>query len=328
MAVDIVEARLGQARRGEARLGWAVEARLGEARRGMARLGGQYKNSVEAFWSGSVSRVSCNPAGARPRNQRRAIMAKATGIMEAIEVEPLRVGSMSVWLKGRTPLICNRMAGKAMRELLCPRGRKSKAEKEQSLKHDPLNEFRNSMSLRVGKGSTRLVFPAPAVKGAMAAAALETKGTNKTQIGRLVWVQNYTCDLYGVPQLLMSVVRSADMNKTPDVRTRAILAEWCLPVVVQFVKPQMTENTIAQLLSNGGIIVGIGDFRQEKGKGNFGQFEVATEADCKAIMASGGIKQQDAALKAPTCFDAESEELLGWFSTEVGRRGQEAMLTS
>lgn len=253
-------------------------------------------------------------------------MAKAPGIIETIEVEPLRVGSMTVWLKGRTPLICNRMAGKAMRELLCPRGRKTTAEKQQSLKHDPLSEYRNSMSVRMGKGITRVIFPSPAVKGAMASAALETKGTNKTQIGRLVWVKDYTCDLYGVPQLFMSTVRSADMNKTPDVRTRAILEEWCLPAVIQFVKPQMSENTIAQLLANAGIIIGIGDFRQEKGKGNFGQFEVVTEADCKKIIAAGGMKQQDAAIKKPTCFDAESEELLGWFTSEVDRRGKKEML--
>ena len=254
-------------------------------------------------------------------------MAKqVSGIVEAIEVSPLRVGSMSVWLKGRTPLICNRMAGKAMRELLCPRGRKGKAEKEQSLKHDPLSEYRNSMSVRVGKGKTRLLFPSPAVKGAMATAALETKGTNKTQIGRLVWVKDYTCDLYGVPQLFMSAVRSADMNKTPDVRTRAILAEWCIPATIQFVKPQMTETAIAQLLSNGGIIVGIGDFRQEKGKGNFGQFDVVTEADCKSIIKSGGMSQQDAAIKKPVCFDAETAELFAWFASEVDRRGKKDLL--
>lgn len=253
-------------------------------------------------------------------------MAKASGVLEAIEVEPLRVGSVTVWLKGRTPLICNRMAGKAMRELLCPKGRKGKAEREQSLKHDPMNEFRNSMSLRIGKGPTRLVFPSPAVKGAMATAALETKGTNKTQIGRLVSVEGYSCDLYGVPKLFMSVVRSADMNKTPDVRTRAILDEWCLPAVIRFVTPQMTENAIFQLLSNGGIIVGIGDFRQEKGKGSFGQFDVVTEADCKSIISAGGLKAQDAAIKNPECFDDETTELLAWFATEVQRRGKKDLL--
>jgi len=255
-------------------------------------------------------------------------MAKAKGVLEAIEVEPLRVGSIQVWLKGITPLICNRMAGKAMRELLFPRGRATKAEKEQRLKHDPLNEFRNSMSVRDGKGATRLVFPSPAVKGTMATAALETKGTNKTQIGRLVWVKDYSCDLYGVPELLMSVVRSADMNKTPDIRTRAILREWCLPATIQYVKPQMSEQAIMQLLSNGGIIVGIGDFRQEKGKGNFGQFSVVTEADCKEIVQGGSLKQQDSAIKTPARFDAETEELLSWFQEEVKARGKAEMLAA
>lgn len=255
-------------------------------------------------------------------------MAKASGVLEAIEVEPLRVGSMQVWLKGRTPLICNRMAGKAMRELLLPKGRKTTAEKQQSLKHDPLSEFRNSVSVRNGDGPTRLVFPSPAVKGAMATAALETKGTSKAQIGRLVWVKDYSCDLYGVPDVFMAVVRSADMNKTPDVRTRAMLTEWCLPVTIQFVKPQMTETAILQLLSNGGIIIGIGDFRQEKGKGNFGQFDVVTEAECKSIIKSGGLKQQDAALKNPKCVDADTEELLGWFQTEVKGRGKADLLAA
>lgn len=253
---------------------------------------------------------------------------KVSGILEAIEVEPLRVGSMQVWLKGQTPLICNRMAAKACREILFPKGRKSTAERQQSLKHDPMSEYRNSMSLRPGKtGATRIVFPSPAVKGAMATAALETKGTNKTQIGRLVWVKNYSVDVYGVPQVFMSVVRSADKNRTPDIRTRAILEEWCVEVVIQFVKPQLSEQAIMQLLANGGIIVGIGDFRQEKGKGSFGQFSVATKAECQKIVKAGGMRQQDAAIKAPKCFDSDTEELLSWFTAEVRKRGKQEMLS-
>jgi hypothetical protein len=253
-------------------------------------------------------------------------MAKAKGILETIEVEPLKVGSMDVWIKGITPLLCNRMAGKAMRELLFPKGRKTTAEKQQLLKHDPLNEYRNSMTLQPGNGPTRITFPAPAVKGAMATAALETKGTNKTQIGRLVWIKGYSLPVYGVPQLHMSIVRSADMNKTPDVRTRAILAEWCMQVTIQYVKPQLSEQAIMQLLCNGGIIVGVGDFRQEKGKGNFGQFEVVTKADCKDIIKRGGRVAQQKAVDEPTCFDAETEELLAWFQEEVKTRGKAELL--
>lgn len=249
-------------------------------------------------------------------------MAKSSSVLEAIEVEPLRVGAMAVWLRGVTPLIMNRLASKARRELLMPKGRKGKAEREQSMKHNPLAEYRDSMSKRTGDGPTRLVIPSPAIKGAMATAALETKGTSRAQIGRLVWVEGYSCDVYGVPEMFMAPVRSADMNKTPDIRTRAMLQEWCIPVTIKFVTPQMNETAIMQLLSNGGIIVGIGDFRQEKGKGNYGQFEVCNEEDCRDIIARGGMKAQDAAIKKPNCVDADTEELFGWFETEVKVRGK------
>lgn len=248
--------------------------------------------------------------------------SKERGIIETIDVEPLKVGFLQVWLRGRTPLIYNRLAGKARRELLMPKGRKTTADKQQSLKHNPLAEYRDSMSMRSGEGPTRLVMPSPAVKGAMATAALETKGTNKTQIGRLVWVKGYSCDVYGVPEMFMAPVRSADMNKTPDIRTRAMLQEWCVPVTIQYVTPQLNEKAILQLLANGGIIIGVGDFRQEKGKGNFGQFDVVTKADCEDIIESGGMKQQDEAIKNPTCVDSDTEELYGWFQEEVKTRGK------
>ncbi len=256
-------------------------------------------------------------------------MAKAKTTEATIEVEPMRSERLTVWLRGRTPLILNRMAGKAMRELLLPRGKKSKAEKEQSLKHDPIDEFTNSMSMQPGDDvNTRLVFPSPAIKGAMATAGLETKGTTKAQIGRLVWVEGYSCELYGVPKLFMSIVRSADMGRTPDVRTRAMLLEWCMPVTIEYVTPQMSSNAIYQLLSNGGIIVGIGDFRQEKGKGNFGQFMVSTEKECKDIIQGGGVIHQDEAIANPECVDADTAELLAWFETEVVQRGKGQLLKS
>lgn len=252
--------------------------------------------------------------------------AKAKVVIETIEVETLKTGVMKVWIKGTTPLIFNRLAAKAMHELLFPRGKKTDADKKQTLKHDVMAEYRNSMDTRSGKGPTRVLVPAPAIKGAMATAALETKGTNKTQIGRLVTVEGYTVDVYGVPQLSMMPVRSADQNKTPDIRTRAVIPEWCIPVTINFVRPQLNEKTVMQLLSNAGIIVGIGDFRPEKGKGNFGQFEVSTEAQCRSIVKSGGLKEQTAAIKNPECFDSASEELLAWFQSEVENRGKEELL--
>ena len=73
----------------------------------------------------------------------------------------------------------------------------------------------------------------------------------------------------------MDVVRSADMNKTPDIRTRAFLPRWGAEIDIAFVISALSVHSIISLLANAGIIVGIGDFRQGKGKGSFGTFAVA-----------------------------------------------------
>ena len=71
---------------------------------------------------------------------------------------------------------------------------------------------------------------------------------------------------------MCSVTRSADINKTPDVRTRAIIPEWCLSATVQFTKPLLKENAIVNLMAAAGLTQGIDDWRQQKGSGNYGAF--------------------------------------------------------
>jgi hypothetical protein len=54
--------------------------------------------------------------------------------------------------------------------------------------------------------------------------------------------------VYGVPKVFCAITRSADMNRTPDVRTRAILPEWACRFTVRFEKPILRDQTIADLL--------------------------------------------------------------------------------
>lgn len=239
-----------------------------------------------------------------------------------IIIEKMSVGNASVWIKGLSPLIYNAMSAKTRHDLLMPKGKKTTADKAQNLKHDPIEEYRNSIYRRIGDGKTRLIFPAAAIKSAMCNAALEIPGARKAQIGRLIWVIGDTVDIYGIPQLLMSIVRSADMNRTPDVRTRAILTEWCCNVTVRFVMPTMNETIIARLLETAGLVMGIGDWRQEKGKGNYGQFMLTAEDDCANIIKAGAKKVQDDAIQNPDCYDMESRELLAWYQDERKKRGK------
>jgi hypothetical protein len=225
-----------------------------------------------------------------------------------------------------SPLIFNRMAMKAKRELLLGGGRKTAADRAANLKHDPVAEYRDSVTRNKGDGcATRLAIPSPSFKGAMMTAALDLPGTKRTEIGRLVWVTGYQVDLYGVPELFMSVVRNSDINHTPDIRTRAIVPRWACMVTVRFVQPKLTGKAIGNLMAAAGIIAGVGDFRQEKGKGSCGQFRTASldDAEFLDIVAGGGREVQDAALAEFRFHDAETEELMAFYEAEVVRRGRE-----
>lgn len=234
-------------------------------------------------------------------------------------------GEVTFAAVGMMPLIFNRMSEKVKRELLMPRGRMNTAEKAVNLKHNPIQEYRDSVYRNYGpEPKTRLCLPAPAFKGAMATAALRIPGTTKSEIGQLTWVPGERVDVYGVPKLFMGVVRSADMNKTPDIRTRAILGKWACVFSVRFVQPNLTASAIANLMAAAGIIAGVGDFRQEKGKGNYGQFRLADldDAEFQEIVANGGREAQDNALEHIACYDGESAELLEWYEQEIVRRGR------
>lgn len=239
-----------------------------------------------------------------------------------IEVAEVQVDSMTLAIRGTTPLICNRMSEKAKRELLLPLGRKTVAQRAASLKHNPIEEYRASPYTLSEDAPTRLALLSTMFKGAIATAALDLPGARKAQIERLVHPVGNRIPLYGVPQLYMSTVRSADMNRTPDIRTRAIVPEWCCFVTMQWVKPIIHERTVINLLAAAGFSIGVGDWRPEKGSGTFGQFIITNpdDADVQRIMATGGRSAQDAALAEPTFFDEETAELYAWYETEIRER--------
>ena len=230
-----------------------------------------------------------------------------------LHIDALKQGRVTLTLVGQTPFYFNAMSAKAKRSLLIGGGKKTAAEKKE-LNHDPEQEFLDSV-YRMMEGEALLGFPAPGVKGAMATAALETAGVTKTSVQRLIFLPEQKIRMWGKPYLKMDVVRSADMNRTPDVRTRAFLPRWVAQVDIAFTMPTLSHHAIVSLLSNAGAIVGIGDFRQEKGRGSFGTFTVTGEdggewADYIAEVKVEGRDVQRAALDNPECADQDTYELM------------------
>lgn len=248
--------------------------------------------------------------------------AKTKGKTESIEVQAINMGSVKVRIIGTRPLYQNRMSAKVKQQLLVGAKRKTAAERL-NIKHNPLAEYRDS-AVVLNSGPTALGIPTVALKAAMCDAAIETAGLTKAGTQRLIFMPDEFALLYGVPQLKCDVVRSADMNKTPDIRTRAFLPRWACQLEVHYAVPQLSAHSIVTLLANAGILIGVGDYRQQKGKGSYGAFRVAgiddDDEEWNYLTKNAGRKAQEAAIENPDYADQDTEELLDFYLGEVDRR--------
>lgn len=244
--------------------------------------------------------------------------------VEVIDIMEINRSVVTVRVVGIAPLICNRLAEKAKHELLLPSMRKTAADKATILKHSPLDEYRSSVERSEEEDGPIICLPATAFKGSMRSAALDIPGASKSQIGRLTYIEGSHVQVYGVPEMYMSIVRSADMNKTPDVRTRAIIRNWCAEFSISFMTPNLTEKSVLNLLAAAGEICGVGDFRPGKGAGAYGRFRLVDrdDKDYARIVKTGGRAEQFKSLENPGFFDAQTEELFGWFNQELNNRGR------
>ena len=254
-------------------------------------------------------------------------MAATKKTSDVISIPVIKQGQIKIRLIGQTPMYFNSMSAKAKRDLLVGAGRKTAAEKKE-IKHNPEQEFADSMHTQA-KGDTMLCFPAAGVKGAMATAALETAGVNKTNVNRLIFLPQTNINIWGKPYLKIDVVRSADMNRTPDMRTRAYLPNWCAEVEIRFATPNFSTHSISSLVQNAGRFIGLGDFRQEKGRGSFGTFTIIGDdfsfdgvsyKDMWDELMQEGRAVQELARDNPECADQETAELMQFLQEERLRR--------
>jgi hypothetical protein len=245
---------------------------------------------------------------------------------EGALVTALKHGEIKLRLIGATPFYYNSMSIKAKRDLLIGGTPKTTAEKRE-IKHNPEEEFRDSV-YKKSHGNTHLYFPPAAIKQAMSTAAIETKGVAKTNAQRLLFLPQLQTEIYGKPYLKIDTVRMANINKTPDMRTRAYLPEWCAEIDIKFVMPTLSASDVFTLLQNAGSIIGLGDFRQEKGRGAYGCFTVTGEElpnwkdykdDWKRIT-KFGMEEQKYALDYPEYADEMTAELMGFLDEERARR--------
>jgi hypothetical protein len=250
------------------------------------------------------------------------MIKKAATQNSEIHIQELKQGIIHLRIIGTQPLFQNRMSAKVKQGLLVGSRKKTKVERLE-IKHNPLQEFRDSAEVISG-GPTALGLRVTAVKSAMCSAAIETAGLTKAGTQRLLFMPGDHAALYGVPQLRMDIVRSADINRTPDIRSRAFLPKWGAELDIRFIIPQLTAGAVVTLLNNAGLLIGVGDFRQEKGKGAFGSFRVigdgTMDPEWGELVRNHGRDAQEAALANPEPADDETATLLDFYLGERQKR--------
>lgn len=251
-------------------------------------------------------------------------MALKKSIETEINIMRIQNGRMDVHILGTSPIILRCMSAKTRAELLLPKGKKNAAEKASTMKHNPIEEYQESPYTNSDPAAPTFLELLPSMfKQGMMTAALDMPGTKRAQIGRLLYVEGDRVSLYGIPQIVMHGVRSADMNHTPDIRTRAIIGKWACKITISYIMPMLNETGVANLIAAAGITSGVGDWRVQKGSGNYGCY-VTVDPDSEefaAIVASGGRKIQESSMENPVPWDDETEKLLDWFGVESKRRG-------
>ena len=210
------------------------------------------------------------------------MVAKKTTVKAmGLSIESLQQTEVSFKIIGTAPLIYNSMSLKAQKTLLMGAAKKTAAEKKE-IKHNPEEEFVDSCYIN-GTNGSYLSFPSTGIKRGMATAALETAGVTKASINRGIYVVGEHINVWGKPYMNMSVVRSSDINRTPDIRTRAKLPNWCTEVTVRYINPTFSQLDITALLVNAGTLCGLGDWRIEKG-GPMGGYRIVQTKDDQKIF--------------------------------------------
>ena len=250
--------------------------------------------------------------------------------MESAElprIKSLQQKQMKFRIIGTSPLVFNSMSRKA-REALFIGAKRKTAKEKQDIKHNPELEFQDSLYTQ-GQGTAYLSFPSTGIKRGMATAALETEGVTKASINRGIYLPEEHVNIWGKPYMFMSVVRSSDMNRTPDIRTRGKLPRWCTEFTVRYIVPTFNQTEIASLVMNAGFLCGLGDWRIEKGGPMGGYKLVTTDEDVKIfndIVKNEGKSVQEISFKDPQMesHDNASHELYEDLTKE--RQKREAIL--
>lgn len=187
------------------------------------------------------------------------------------EINRIAAETLLVPIVGTAPLIVHRFSEKAKRAMLdAMQGRKTPKEAK-----DPEAEYEAAF-YRLEDGSPGMI--AGAFKDATIGGARFYRSVKMTELkaflrflGQMGNDGRFMVPIEGEPRMREDVVR---VNRGgTDLRYRPEFPEWQTTLTVVYPTSVLTRNSVLSLIDAGGLGIGVGEWRPEKG-GEFGTYQV------------------------------------------------------
>jgi hypothetical protein len=200
---------------------------------------------------------------------------------DPIVIDQIASERLSVPILGTAPLIVHRFSEKAKRQMLdAMQGRKTPKQPK-----DPEAEYQAAFYRFPDEGYG---FPALAFKDAtVSAARFYGKEVTMAGLKQFTFVMGERGSdgralvrIEGEPQMREDVVRVG--NKGSDLRYRPEFWPWRADILVTYATGSLTRGSILSLIDAGGLGVGVGEWRPEKG-GDFGTYRIDPDREVEVL---------------------------------------------
>jgi hypothetical protein len=209
-------------------------------------------------------------------------VAKKSKAVVDLTIPPLKLRTLTVTVKGVTPLITHKFADKSKRQMADAQQGKARNKKAPK---DPKADFESGIYYLGGKPKgrkkARYGIPASAFKQAAVTACRYVEGITQAHAKGSFHVLGDPADPALVeiktkkkPRMREDTVRIGGFGKqVADLRYRPEFENWSVNLLIRYNDSAITPQQIAHLLNVAGFAVGVGEWRPEK-TGIFGQFSV------------------------------------------------------
>lgn len=197
-----------------------------------------------------------------------------------IKIDQIAIETLMVPIVGTAPLLVHRFSEKAKRQMLdAMQGRKSP-----KVAKDPNAEFLAAFyELKDGGYG----FPAIAFKSATVGGARFYAGVTMTALKQFLFFRGAPSTdgqplvpITGEPHMREDVVRVG--RGGTDLRYRPEFPEWAAVLEVVYVRSALTRGSVLSLIDAGGLGIGVGEWRPEKG-GGFGTYRIDPDQNVEVV---------------------------------------------